>query len=88
MSKNSKEFVKNSIQELAVGNYSSYPKDYNPAKQETRDNIQSLAKGYWDVRDLKEVQRDEKLGIHLEDYITWTQEAYREFTKQHENALN
>lgn len=88
MSKNSKEFVKNSIQELATGNYFSYPEDYSPAKQETENNIQSLAKGYWDVRDMKEIQRDEKLGIHLEDYITWTKEAFREFTQQTANALN
>jgi hypothetical protein len=88
MSKNSKESVKHGIQELAIGNYSSYPQDYNPEQQDTTNNIQSLAKGYWDVRDMKEVQRDEKLGINLEDYISWTEEAFREFVKQEENALN
>jgi len=88
MSKNSKEFVKNSIQELAIGNYFSYPEDYSPASQETEVNIQSLAKGYWDVRDMKEIQRDEKLGINLEDYISWSKDAFRAFTQQNVNTLN
>mgnify|MGYP003577713406 CR=1 FL=1 len=87
MSRNSKESVKHDIQELAIGNYSRYPQDYSPEQQDINDNIQSLARGYWDVRDMKEVQRDEKLGINLEDYITWSKEAFREFT-QHHNALN
>lgn len=88
MSKNSLEFVKQNIQELAVGNYNSYPQDYDPAKQETSKNIQSLAKGYWDVRDMKEIERDEKLNIHLEDYIEWSREAYQDFIAQEANALN
>ncbi|WP_298740078.1 hypothetical protein [uncultured Chitinophaga sp.] len=88
MSKNSKEYVKNNIQELAIGNYLSYPEDYSPARQETEVNIQSLAKGYWDVRDVKEIQRDEKLGINLEDYISWTKEAFRAFVQQHADSLN
>ncbi|HEY8917110.1 MAG TPA: hypothetical protein VIM87_11740 [Chitinophaga sp.] len=88
MSKNSLEFVKQNIQELAIGNYSSYPQDYNPVKQETSNNIQSLAKGYWDVRDMKEIERDEKLNIHLDDYIEWSREAYQDFIAQDVNALN
>jgi hypothetical protein len=88
MPKNNKESVKHDIQELAIGNYSSYPQDYNPEQQDINDNIQSLARGYWDVRDMKEVQRDERLGINLEDYISWSEEAFREFIGNHHNALN
>ncbi|TWI81036.1 hypothetical protein [Chitinophaga japonensis] len=87
MSKHTKENVKRSIQELAMGNYSSYPQDYDPAKQETNINIRSLTKGYWDVRDDKEIQRDNKLGIQLEDYEQWTQEAYNTYVRQHADAL-
>ncbi len=88
MSKNSKESVKQNIQELAIGNYTSYPKDYSPAKQETNNNIQSLAKGYWDSREIKEITRDEKLGIQFNDYITWTQEAYKDYVAHEDNAYN
>ena len=88
MSKNSIESVKHNIQELAIGNYSSYPQDYSPEQHETQDNIQSLAKGYWDSREIKEISRDEKLGIHLEDYITWTQEAYVDYVAHEDNAYN
>jgi hypothetical protein len=87
MSKNSIEGVKHEIQELAMGNYRSYPEDYSVAGMETDTNVVSLAKGYWDSREYKEVERDERLGIQLDDYKSWTEEAFREFTK-HEHALN
>ncbi|WP_343675326.1 hypothetical protein [Chitinophaga sp.] len=87
MSKNNKEGVKQSIQELAMGNYRSYPEEYKEVSVETSDNIQSLANGYWDSRDDKEIQRDERLGIGLEDYRAWTKEAFDAFVKQ-EHLLN
>jgi hypothetical protein len=87
MSKNSREGVKHAIQELAIGNYRSYPEDYG-ATNETTANVQSLAKGYWDSREIKEVQRDEKLGINLDDYKQWTQEAFAEFMKNNEYSLS
>lgn len=88
MSKNSREGVKQSIQELAIGNYRSYPEDYGFQANDTAANVQSLAKGYWDSREMKEVQRDEKLGINLDDYKQWTQEAFVEFMKNNEYSLS
>ncbi|PSL20864.1 hypothetical protein [Chitinophaga ginsengisoli] len=88
MSKNSREGVKHAIQELAIGNYKSYPEEYGVQVQDTAVNVQSLAKGYWDSREIKEIQRDEKLGIHLEDYKQWTQEAFVTFMKNHEYSLS
>lgn len=85
MSKNSIEGVKHSIQELAMGNYRSYPEDYGVAVMEADNNVESLAKGYWDSRENKEIQRDEHLGIQLEDYKHWTEEAFREFMQNSEN---
>lgn len=76
MSKNNKNNVKQAIQELAIGNYISYPQEYEVATDEATDSIQSLAKGYWDCRDDKEINRDERLGIDLDDYISWTLEAH------------
>ncbi|SEW46481.1 hypothetical protein SAMN05428988_6380 [Chitinophaga sp. YR573] len=88
MSKNSIEGVKQSIQGLAMGNYRSYPEDYSVAKVETETNVESLAKGYWDSRESKEIERDERLGINFEDYIQWTQEAFSVFMRDNENSLN
>jgi hypothetical protein len=87
MSKNNKEGVKQSIQELAMGNYKSYPEEYNEVSVATTENVQSLANGYWDSRDDKEIQRDERLGISLEDYQAWTLEAFEAFV-EHEHMLN
>lgn len=88
MSKKSREGVKHEIQELAMGNYRSYPDDYSVQTTDTIANVQSLAKGYWDSREIKEVQRDEKLGINLDDYKQWTQEAFAEFIKTNEYSLS
>jgi hypothetical protein len=88
MSKNSREGVKQSIQELAIGNYRSYPEDYGVQVSDTAANVQSLAKGYWDSREIKEVERDEKLGINLDDYKQWTQEAFVVFMKNNEYSLS
>jgi hypothetical protein len=88
MSKNSREGVKHAIQELAMGNYRSYPEEYGVQVADTTTNVQSLAKGYWDSREIKEVQRDEKLGIRLEDYKQWTQEAFVVFMKENEYSLS
>ncbi|MCW3464403.1 hypothetical protein [Chitinophaga nivalis] len=79
MAKHNIAGVKQEIQTLAIGNYRSYPDDYGATPGETTRNIQSLAKGYWDCRDDREVVRDERLGIHLEDYQLWTKEAYHAF---------
>ena len=88
MSKNSIEGVKHEIQELAMGNYRSYPDDFSVTAVDTTTNVQSLAKGYWDSRENKEIERDERLGIQFDDYRQWTQEAFREFMKNNENSLN
>lgn len=88
MSKNNKDGVKQSIQELAMGNYKSYPEEYNDVSVATTDNIQSLANGYWDSRDDKEMQRDERLGISLNDYQQWTREAFEAFMEVNGNVLN
>ncbi|MBW8686945.1 hypothetical protein [Chitinophaga rhizophila] len=88
MSKNNREGVKHEIQELAMGNYRSYPEDYGVNTQVATDNVQSLAKGYWDSREIKEVDRDEKLGINLTDYQQWTQEAFLAFVKNSEYSLS
>ncbi|ASZ11592.1 hypothetical protein KTO58_17050 [Chitinophaga pendula] len=84
-----KENVKQAIQELAMGNYNSYPEEYSidTAPAETVENIESLARGYWDCRDDKEVVRDEKLGIHLNDYQSWAKEAFAAFAER-ERSLN
>ena len=37
---------------------------------------------------MKEIERDEKLNIHLDDYIEWSREAYQDFIAQDVNALN
>ncbi|SFD90578.1 hypothetical protein SAMN05518672_103792 [Chitinophaga sp. CF118] len=88
MSKKSKESVKHEIQVLAIGNYRSYPEDYSTVARETSTNVQSLAKGYWDSREYKEIERDERLGIQLEDYKHWTLEAFQEFMRNNENSMN
>lgn len=79
MSKNSIEGVKHSIQELAMGNYRSYPEEYNIDTPAAEAQVTSLAQGYWDSRDTKEIGRDERLGINLEDYQHWTKEAFEAF---------
>ena len=88
MSKKNKEGVKQSIQELAIGNYRSYPEEYKESTVETTANIESLANGYWDSRDDKEMQRDERLGIAQEDYQQWTKEAYEVFVEANDHAMN
>lgn len=88
MAKQSKDAVKQEIQELAIGNYKSYPADYEEAPAAVSENIQSLAKGYWDSREFKEVARDERLGIHLEDYQHWTKEAYDAFMEVNHQSMN
>ncbi|MBO9728336.1 MAG: hypothetical protein J7623_06820 [Chitinophaga sp.] len=85
MAKQSKDAVKQEIQELAIGNYKSYPADYEEAPAAVLQNIQSLAKGYWDCREFREVARDEQLGIQLADYQHWTREAYDVFLKANMN---
>jgi hypothetical protein len=86
MSKNSIEGVKHSIYEQAMGNYKSYPADYESADTvATEANVSSLAKGYWDSRDDKEVHRDEKLGINLSTYQQWTHEAFDAYMKNNAN---
>jgi hypothetical protein len=88
MSKKNRESVKQAIQELAIGNYNSYPEEYNTETLETASNIKTLAKGYWDCREEKEITRDEQLGIGLDDYTLWSQEAFVAFVKQHETSMN
>ncbi|TWV99590.1 hypothetical protein [Chitinophaga pinensis] len=88
MSKNNREGVKHEIQELAMGNYRSYPEDYGVNVQDATANVQSLARGYWDSREIREVHRDEKLGINLNDYQQWTQEAFAVFIKNNEYSLS
>lgn len=88
MAKLSKDTVKQEIQELAIGNYKSYPADYEEAPAAVSENIQSLAKGYWDSREFKEVTRDERLGIDLEDYKHWTKEAYDAFMEANHQSMN
>jgi hypothetical protein len=88
MSKNNKDGVKQSIQELAMGNYKSYPEEYNEVTVEITGNIQSLANGYWDSRDDREMERDERLGISLHDYQQWTREAFEAFMEVNGNVLN
>ncbi|WP_212005678.1 hypothetical protein [Chitinophaga sp. HK235] len=81
MARQTLQAVKSEIQGLAIGNYRSYPEEYSSTEISTLSSIQSLAKGYWDCREYKEVVRDEKLGIHLEDYQLWTREAHALFMK-------
>ncbi|SFW33694.1 hypothetical protein [Chitinophaga sancti] len=87
MSKKTKDGVKQSIQELAMGNFRSYPEEFNEVSGEIKEHVQSLANGYWDSRDDKEIQHDEHLGIRLEDYQAWTLEAFETFVK-HEHMVN
>lgn len=86
MAKKNKESVKQAIQQLAIGNYKSYPEEYNTTTADI--NIRSLAKGYWDCRDGKEIVRDEQLGINLEDYQQWSKEAFTAFATTHADMLN
>ena len=88
MAKQSKDVVKHEIQELAIGNYKSYPADYETGPVAVSQNIQSLARGYWDCREYKEVERDERLGIGLEDYQHWTSEAYDIFMRANGQTMN
>ncbi|HVI47240.1 MAG TPA: hypothetical protein VM802_20350 [Chitinophaga sp.] len=81
MAKKSKAAVKQEIQDLAIGNYKSYPGEYASTDEQAFDNIRSLAKGYWDSRENKEVARDEQLDIRQEDYQQWTIEAHTAFMK-------
>ncbi|NML40795.1 hypothetical protein HHL17_26600 [Chitinophaga sp. G-6-1-13] len=88
MAKQTVQAVKNEIQELATGNYKSYSEQYESTAPDTLISVQELAKGYWDCRDNKEVVRDEKLGISLDDYQLWTKEAHSSFLKAHGHSLN
>lgn len=70
------ENVKQIIQELASENFEIYPESYpiedNEFSYEAAENMQELAKGYWDNRDENEIERDSDLGITLEDhYYVW-----------------
>ncbi|GAA4306985.1 hypothetical protein [Compostibacter hankyongensis] len=84
----SKKNVKQEIQQLAIGNYKSFPDEYTESGANTDTLTVSLAKGYWDSRSEKEVSRDERLGINLDDYTQWTKEAFAEFIKEYEGSLN
>ncbi|MEC5146075.1 hypothetical protein [Chitinophaga sp. 212800010-3] len=88
MAKQSKDAVKHEIQQLATGNYKSYPADYEDEPAVVARHIQSLARGYWDSREYKEVERDDRLGINLEDYQHWTREAYDTFMKAYHSSSN
>ncbi|SJZ73715.1 hypothetical protein SAMN04488128_1011404 [Chitinophaga eiseniae] len=88
MAKQTVQAVKSEIQGLAIGNYKSYPEQYESTAPAALISIQELAKGYWDCRDYKEVARDEKLGINLEDYQLWTKEAHSAFLKANGHSLN
>ena len=88
MAKNNIGAVKQEIQTLAIGNYKSYPEDFENKPVAPLMNIQSLAKGYWDVRGDKEIARDERLGISLEDYKEWTREAYTVFMTVNGHSMN
>ncbi|CAL1517444.1 hypothetical protein [Chitinophaga sp. MM2321] len=88
MAKKNKEAVKQEIQELAIGNYVSYPDDYEATDAQALNNVVSLAKGYWDSREYKEVERDDKLGIDLADYQLWTKEAHAAFLEANGHTLN
>mgnify|MGYP001037415995 CR=1 FL=1 len=88
MAKNTLEAVKHEIQELAIGNYKSYPDEYESTDANAISSVRSLAKGYWDSREYKEIARDEKLGINLEDYQVWTREAHEIFMKANGHSFN
>lgn len=88
MAKQTVQAVKNEIQELATGNYKSYPEQYESTAADTLISVKELAKGYWDCRDYKEIMRDEKLGINLDDYQLWTKEAHSLFLKANGHSLN
>ncbi|PUZ20903.1 hypothetical protein GA0116948_11827 [Chitinophaga costaii] len=88
MAKNHIDEVKHEIQELAIGNYKSYPEEYEKTPDEVNRSIESLAKGYWDSREDKEIARDERLGISLENYQEWTREAYTTFIAENAQSLN
>ena len=84
-----KESVKHEIQQLATGNYKSFPEEYiDIATEEAEENIRSLAKGYWDSRSEKEITRDDRLGLHLEDYTQWAHEALEKFLQENQGSLN
>ncbi|UYQ95402.1 hypothetical protein MKQ68_09860 [Chitinophaga horti] len=85
MSRLTKETVKKEVQQLAIGNYKSYPADYESEPVVVSENVRSLANGYWDCRSYKEVERDEKLGISLQDYQHWSKEAYEAYMQANRN---
>lgn len=79
--------IKQEIQEMAVGNCISFPEEYAQDNQ-LEAKVHSLARGYWDSRRDKEVKRDEKLGINLDDYTKWTREALEQFMKENGGSQN
>lgn len=72
--------VKQIIQELARANFNTYPECYpivdGSFTYRGIGAIQDVAIGYWNNRVWPEIERDERLDIHLSDYLEWVMEEY------------
>jgi hypothetical protein len=72
------------IQDLSIDNFRLYPEQYpltqdGLATDEATENIQDLAKYYFDVRNEDEIERDNNLGIDLTDYVEYCMSAFSSF---------
>lgn len=68
------------VRELFRDNYNLYPESYPLTEgglmsEEGKICAQEVARGYWDVREEAEIERDEKAGVTENDYIEWVMSA-------------
>lgn len=68
------------IRELFIQNYNAYPELYPLTEdglmsEEGTTNAQDAAKGYWDMRNEDEAERDEIAGVTEIDYVEWVMAA-------------
>lgn len=68
------------IRELFIQNYNAYPESYPLTEdglmsEEGTICAQEVARGYWDVREEAEIERDEIAGVTEIDYVEWVMAA-------------
>ena len=74
-----KTTIERIIKDLAYDNFKMYADMYpffeGFATEEAIDNVETLARNYYDVRSEQEVERDEQYEITEQDYINWCKQA-------------
>ena len=71
-----KKRISQIIKELATENFNLYREDYLVSLEDAKEDVISLAEGYFENRNETEVARDEQANIELPEYIDWCAAAY------------